>query len=153
MSTLNTEAAATYAGWFACLADPTRVRVLHAVAGAGRPLQIGELAELAGISQPTCSHHVRKLADTCFVQLRKSGTATMVSVNDACRVALPHAADVVMGALAARPGFAAPPAGVTVRAMTEVDWPAVRHIYAQGIATRDGIGRDPVFVERRAAGG
>jgi L-amino acid N-acyltransferase YncA/DNA-binding transcriptional ArsR family regulator len=137
MSTLDTEAAATYAGWFACLADPTRVRVLHAVAGAGRPLQIGELAELAGISQPTCSHHVRKLADTCFVQLRKSGTATMVSVNDACRVALPHAADVVMGALATRPGFAAPPEGVTVRAMTEVDWPAVRHIYAQGIATRN----------------
>src|SRR5256885_1188289 len=138
MSTLAPEDAATYAGWFACLADPTRVRVLHAIAAASRPLQIGELAELVGISQPTCSHHVRRLADTCFVRLRKAGTATMVTVNDACRAGLPHAADVVMGALAQHPALPDdPPPGVAVRALAEADWPAVRHIYAQGIATRN----------------
>src|SRR5262245_12242118 len=96
---LDRESAQTYASWFACLADPTRVRVLHAVASADREVTVGELAELVGISQPTCSHHVRKLAEVRFVLLRKAGTATMVSVNDACCVGLPHAADVVMGAL------------------------------------------------------
>jgi L-amino acid N-acyltransferase YncA len=135
---LDTEAAATYASWFACLADPTRVRLLHAVASAGRELPVGVLAELIGISQPTCSHHVKKLAEVGFVLLRKAGAATMVAVNGACCVGLPHAADVVMGALAARPCCPTDlPAGVTVRAMTDDDWPAVRHIYGEGITTRD----------------
>jgi L-amino acid N-acyltransferase YncA len=135
---LDKDAAASYASWFACLADPTRVRVLHAVASANREISVGALADVVGISQPTCSHHVKKLAEVRFVLLRKAGTATMVSVNDACRVGLPHAADVVMGALATKPCCPEDlPAGVTVRALSEADWPAVRHIYAQGIATRN----------------
>ncbi|HEV8560693.1 MAG TPA: metalloregulator ArsR/SmtB family transcription factor [Actinophytocola sp.] len=137
-SMLDHDAAAIYASWFACLADPTRVRVLHAVASANRELPVGELAERVGISQPTCSHHVKKLAEVGFVLLRKAGTATMVTVNDACCVGLPHAADVVMGALAARPCCPEDlPAGVSVRALARRDWPAVRHIYAEGIATRN----------------
>lgn len=136
-TSLDREVAATYASWFACLADPTRVRVLHAVASANRELPVGVIAERAGISQPTCSHHIKKLAEIGFVRLRKEGTATLVTVNDACCVGLPHAADVVMGALAVRPCCPEPASGVTVRAMREADWPAVRHIYAQGIATRN----------------
>lgn len=134
---LDRDAAATYASWFACLADPTRVRVLHMVASAGGPVTVGALAELVGISQPTCSHHVKKLAEVGFVLLSKAGTSTMVTVNDACCVGLPHAADVVMGALAARPVTPGMPNGVTVRPLDDTDWPAVRHIYAQGIATRN----------------
>jgi L-amino acid N-acyltransferase YncA/DNA-binding transcriptional ArsR family regulator len=135
---LDPRAAATYASWFACLADPTRVRVLHAVAKAGTELPVGVLANLVDISQPTCSHHVKKLSEVGFVLLRKAGTATMVAVNDACCVGLPHAADVVMGALTARPCCLADlPAGVTVRAMTSEDWPAVRRIYGEGVATRN----------------
>ena len=134
---LDREAAATYASWFACLADPTRVRVLHAVASSDAPVTVGTLAERVGISQPTCSHHVKKLAEVGFVLVHKAGTATMVTVNDACCVGLPHAADVVMGALAARPVAPRVPNGVTLRTLTDADWPAVRHIYAQGIATRN----------------
>jgi L-amino acid N-acyltransferase YncA/DNA-binding transcriptional ArsR family regulator len=135
---LDAEAAATYAGWFACLADPTRVRVLHAVASASAALPVGALAERVGISQPTCSHHVRKLADVGFVRLRKDGTTTLVSVNEACCTGLPHAADVVMGALAVRPCCPADlPADVTVRPMTGADWPDVLRIYGEGIATGD----------------
>ena len=134
---LDRDAAATYASWFACLADPTRVQVLHAVAGANREIPVGELADVVGISQPTCSHHVKKLAEVGFVLLRKAGTATMVAVNDACCVGLPHAADVVMGALATRPCAPDLPKGVTVRELRDVDWTAVRHIYGQGIATRN----------------
>ncbi len=129
--------AARYATWFACLADATRVRVLHAVASGDGQVPVGVLAERVGISQATCSHHVKKLAEVGFVLLRKAGTATMVTVNDACCVGLPHAADVVMGALTARPSRPDPPDSVTVRALADADWPAVRHIYAQGIATRN----------------
>ena len=133
---LGSAEAATYAEWFACLAEPTRVRLLHAVAVAGRAVPVGELAEQLGISQSTCSHHVRKLADVGFVQLRKERTTTLVSVNTNCCTGLPHAADAVMGMLAPRPCCPTDlPADVTLRALEPRDWAAVRRIYAEGIAT------------------
>ncbi|MHA6617249.1 helix-turn-helix domain-containing GNAT family N-acetyltransferase [Pseudonocardia sp. DLS-67] len=128
--------AATYAGWFACLAEPMRVRLLHAVAVAGRETTVGALTGQLGISQSTCSHHLRKLADAGFVRLRKEGTATLVSVNPTCCTGLPHAADAVMGMLGPRPCCPTDvPADVTVRAMDPADWADVRRIYAEGIAT------------------
>jgi L-amino acid N-acyltransferase YncA len=128
--------AATYAEWFACLAEPMRVRLLHAVAIAGREVTVGDLTEQLAISQSTCSHHLRKLADVGFVRLRKEGTSTLVSVNPACCTGLPHAADAVMGMLGPRPCCPADlPADVTVRALGPGDWPEVRRIYAEGIAT------------------
>jgi L-amino acid N-acyltransferase YncA/DNA-binding transcriptional ArsR family regulator len=133
---LGSAEAATYAEWFACLAEPTRVRLLHAVAVAGRAVPVGELAEQLGISQSTCSHHVRKLADVGFVLLRKERTTTLVSVNATCCTGLPHAADAVMGMLAPRPCCPTDlPADVTVRALEPRDWAAVRRIYAEGITT------------------
>ena len=133
---LGSAEAATYAEWFACLAEPTRVRLLHAVAVTGRAVPVGELAEQLGISQSTCSHHVRKLADVGFVLLRKERTTTLVSVNATCCTGLPHAADAVMGMLAPRPCCPTDlPADVTVRALKPRDWAAVRRIYAEGIAT------------------
>jgi L-amino acid N-acyltransferase YncA/DNA-binding transcriptional ArsR family regulator len=128
--------AATYAGWFACLGDPTRIRLLHAVATSYGPISVGELADLLGISQSTCSHHLRKLADTGFVLPRKEGTTTLVTVNAACCTGLPHASDAVMGVLAPRPCCPADlPDDVTVRELHDEDWPAVRRIYREGIAT------------------
>ncbi|MFI0466311.1 helix-turn-helix domain-containing GNAT family N-acetyltransferase [Saccharopolyspora sp. 5N102] len=136
MQLLPAEAAATYAEWFASLAEPMRVRLLHAVAAAGSTT-VGALTELLGISQSTCSHHVRKLADVGFVVLSKQGTATRVSVNTACCTGLPHAAEAVMGMLA-RP--CCPdnlPDDVTIRPLDTGDWSAVRRIYGEGIATGD----------------
>lgn len=130
--------ASTYAGWFACLAEPMRVRLLHAVAIAGRDVTVGELTEQLGISQSTCSHHLRKLADVGYVRLHKEGTATLVSVNPACCTGLPHAADAVMGMLGPRPCCPEDlPTDVTVRELRSADWPAVQRIYAEGIATGD----------------
>jgi L-amino acid N-acyltransferase YncA/DNA-binding transcriptional ArsR family regulator len=133
---LASQDAATYAEWFACLAEPMRVRLLHAVAVAGRETTVGALTEQLGVSQSTCSHHLRKLADVGFVRLRKEGTATLVSVNPACCTGLPHAADAVMGMLGPRPCCPTDlPADVTVRAMEPADWADVRRIHAEGIAT------------------
>lgn len=138
LETLPAQDAATYAEWFACLAEPTRVRLLHAVATSDGGITVGSLTQLLGISQSTCSHHVRKLAEIGFVRVRKDGKSTIVSVNAACCTGLPHAADVVMGALTARPCRPADlPGDVTVRALEPADWPAVRRIYAEGIATGD----------------
>ena len=135
---LEPDLAATYAEWFATLADATRVRLLHTVATAPRgAIKVGDLAAELGISQSTCSHHVRKLAEVGFVAIDKVGTSSIVSVNPACCTGLPHAADVVMGSLGAVPCCPEDlPADVTTRAMTDADLPAVQDIYAQGIATR-----------------
>lgn len=128
--------AARYARWFAVLADATRVRLLHAVATTPDGLTVGVLAEALGVSQPTCSHHVRKLADVRFVMLRREGTATIVSINEACCSGLPQAADAVMGQLAPRPCCPENvPDDVVVTALSADEWPAVRRIYAEGIAT------------------
>ncbi|MBV6762622.1 helix-turn-helix domain-containing GNAT family N-acetyltransferase [Rhodococcus opacus] len=129
--------AATYAGWFACLADPTRVRLLHQVASHPAGITVGELAEALGIGQPTVSHHVRKLADVGFVTAEKNGTSTVVRVNPSCCTGLPHAADAVMGVLTPRPCCPDDlPDDVTVRPMADGDWETVRRIYGEGIATR-----------------
>ncbi|WP_344315291.1 metalloregulator ArsR/SmtB family transcription factor [Fodinicola feengrottensis] len=128
--------AATYAEWFATLADPTRVRLLQAIASATGETTVGALTDLLGISQSTCSHHLRKLAEVGFIHLRKDGTSTRVSVNQACCSGFPQAADVVMGLLAPRPCCPTDlPEDVTVRPLTSRDWPAVRRIYAEGMAT------------------
>jgi L-amino acid N-acyltransferase YncA len=100
-------------------------------------IKVGGLAAVLGISQSTCSHHVRKLAEVGFVVVDKVGTASIVSVNAACCSGLPHAADVVMGALGAVPCCPEDlPADVTTRAMADDDLSVVRDIYAEGIATR-----------------
>lgn len=135
---LAADDAATYAQWFACLAEPMRVRILHLVAGSPSGIAVGKLADALDIGQPTVSHHLRKLGDVGFVTLDKRGTTTIVSVNPTCCTGLPHAADAVMGLLTPRPCCPADlPDDVTVRAMTDSDWEAVRRIYAEGIATGD----------------
>lgn len=128
-----------YAEWFSVLADPTRVRLLHELstspAGA---LRIGDLASALGISQSTCSHHVDVLRRVGFVVVDKVGTASLVSVNAACCTGLPHAADVVMGALSAQPCCPGDlPADVAVRPVEDGDLDAVLDVYAEGLATRD----------------
>jgi L-amino acid N-acyltransferase YncA/DNA-binding transcriptional ArsR family regulator len=131
--------AENYAEWFALLADPTRVRLLHAIstspAGA---MRIGDLAEALGVSQSTCSHHVDVLKKVGFVVVDKVGTSSMVSVNAACCTGLPHAADVVMGTLASPPCCPEDlPADVSTRRVSDQDMPEVLAIYEEGLATRN----------------
>ena len=128
-----------YAEWFALLADPTRVRLLHTLStSATGAMRVRELAEALGISQSTCSHHVEVLRKVGFVVVDKVGTSSMVSVNAACCTGLPHAADVVMGTLSAPPCCPEDlPVDVTTRPATEDDVAAVLSIYGEGLATRN----------------
>jgi len=136
---LGPDSAQTYAEWFATLSDPTRVRLLHSVATTPTgSIRVGDLAVELGISQSTCSHHVRRLAEVGFVHVDKVGTSSVVSVNPSCCTGLPHAADVVMGSLQERPCCPEDlPTDVAVRATTDADLDAVLDIYGQGIATRN----------------
>lgn len=91
--------AETYASWFRCVADPTRLQILHVLAGE-QSLRVGEIAEAVGLAQSTVSVHLRRLLADAFVGVEHVGTASWYSVNEECVSAFPRAAAAVMGSLA-----------------------------------------------------
>jgi DNA-binding transcriptional ArsR family regulator len=91
------EQASTWARWFKCLGDPTRILLLNELATARRALSVGELVALVDVGQPTVSHHLAVLVETGFVLVERRGTSSLYSVNDECLDCFPSAADVVMG--------------------------------------------------------
>lgn len=145
--------AESYAEWFAVLADPTRVRLLHTLSTSpSGAMRIGDLAEALGVSQSTCSHHCQLLRKVGFVVVDKVGTSSMVSVNAACCTGLPHAADVVMGTLSSPPCCPEDlPVDVTTRPVVDADMEAVLAIYAEGLATRNATFETSVPTARQMA--
>jgi DNA-binding transcriptional ArsR family regulator len=93
--------ARVYAAWFACLAEPSRLRILNVLAASSTPLTIGEIVQALDIGQPTVSHHVRQLEQAGFVECERRGARTLVRVNKGCLRAFPSAAAVVMGSVPA----------------------------------------------------
>ena len=70
---LSEEEAAATADLFKALADPARVRALNLLATSGEPVCICKLIEPLGLSQPTVSHHMRKLLDAGLVEREQRG--------------------------------------------------------------------------------
>lgn len=89
-----------YASWFRCVADPTRLQILHLLSRSGRPLRVGEIAEAVELSQSTASVHLRRLLEDEFVHVERVGTASWFTLNQACVSEFPRAAAAVMGGLA-----------------------------------------------------
>ncbi len=85
-----------WAAWFKCLADPTRLRILHFVAGLSDPVPVGEIVTSLDLTQSNVSHHLKVLASERFVLLDSIGVRTMVAVNPLCMVELPEAAGAIM---------------------------------------------------------
>ena len=102
MDTLSRQQAETYASWFRCLADPTRLQVLFALASQRRPMRVGEIAEAIGFAQSTTSAHLQRLLDDEFVLVERSGTSSWFVLNEECIEQFPRAAEQVMGSLGGR---------------------------------------------------
>jgi ArsR family transcriptional regulator, arsenate/arsenite/antimonite-responsive transcriptional repressor len=66
------EAVAT-ADVFKALADPARVRIVNLLATSTGSVCICELIEPLGLSQPTVSHHMKKLYDAGLVDREQRG--------------------------------------------------------------------------------
>lgn len=90
-----------YASWFRCLADGTRLRILHTVAAADRAMTVGEIVDLVGKSQSTVSKHLQILAEQQFVIAEPDGIRTLIRVNETCMMALPRAAAAIMATASA----------------------------------------------------
>lgn len=96
---LDRDSADAYASWFRCLADATRLQILHLLATSTTPMTVGEIVHAVDVGQSTVSAHLRRLAELEFVFVEHVGTASLYRVNDECLTAFPAAADVVMGRL------------------------------------------------------
>ena len=70
---LSDEEAAATADLFKALADPARVRAINLLATSSEPVCICNLIEPLRLSQPTVSHHMRKLLDAGLVEREQRG--------------------------------------------------------------------------------
>jgi ArsR family transcriptional regulator len=68
----NEEALAT-AEVFKALADPARVRIVNVLATSSEPVCVCNLIEPLGLSQPTVSHHLKKLTDAGLLAREQRG--------------------------------------------------------------------------------
>ena len=71
--TLSEQEATATAELFKALGDPARVRAVNILATAGEPVCICNLIEPLGLSQPTVSHHMKKLLDAGLVEREQRG--------------------------------------------------------------------------------
>src|SRR6188508_2986677 len=71
--TLSAEQAEAGAALFAALSDPARVRIVNLVATSDDPVCACHLIEPLGLSQPTVSHHLKRLVDAGLLEREQRG--------------------------------------------------------------------------------
>jgi ArsR family transcriptional regulator len=70
---LSDEDARATAAVFKALSDPTRVRIVSAIARSEEPVCVCELTPVVGVSQPTVSHHLKKLVQAGLLRREQRG--------------------------------------------------------------------------------
>ena len=70
---LDEDEAVATAALFKALADPARVLIVNALATSSAPVCACEFEPSLGLSQPTVSHHLRKLTDSGLVNREQRG--------------------------------------------------------------------------------
>lgn len=79
-SPISDEACAAIAETFRALADPTRLKITYAL--AERPQCVSELAQLARVSEPAVSQHLRLLRALRIVRGRRAGKQVYYHLAD-----------------------------------------------------------------------
>ena len=97
-STLSDEEAEATAALFRALGDPARVRLVNALAAGGSEVCACELTEPLGLSQPTVSHHLKKLTDAGLLAREQRGKWAFYSITPEARERLSALADLSRGA-------------------------------------------------------
>ena len=71
---LSEDQAQATARVFKALADPARVKIVNLLATSPEPVCVCEFTEPLGLSQPTVSHHLKKLTDAGLLDREQRGT-------------------------------------------------------------------------------
>jgi ArsR family transcriptional regulator len=94
---LSDEEAEATAALFRALGDPARVRLVNILATSGT-VCVCELQEPLGLSQPTVSHHLKKLADAGLVEREQRGRWAYYSLAENALARLGGLFDLEKGA-------------------------------------------------------
>jgi DNA-binding transcriptional ArsR family regulator len=78
--TLQQEITQLEANFCAALSDPNRLLILYAL--NEKPLNVTELTNELGLSQPTMSRHLKVLRERGLVQTVRTGTMNTYSLSD-----------------------------------------------------------------------
>lgn len=70
---LEEEEALATAELFKALADPARVRIVNTLATSAEPVCACEFEPALGLSQPTVSHHLKKLVEAGLIDREQRG--------------------------------------------------------------------------------
>ena len=81
-SVLSNEEARATAALFAALADPHRVKIVNLLATNGEPVCVCKLMKPLGLSQPTVSHHMKKLVEAGLLEREQRGKWAFFSLNE-----------------------------------------------------------------------
>ena len=91
---LSAEEAVATAQLFKALGDPSRVRILNVLATTDEPVCVCELVPALGLSQPTVSHHLKKLTDAGPLAREQRGVWAYYSIDPAAAERLGALADL-----------------------------------------------------------
>src|ERR671922_2750355 len=78
---LSDEEADATARLFKALGDPARVRIVNLLAPSDEPVCVCELVEPLGLTQPTVSHHLKKLTDAGLLRREQRGKWAYFALN------------------------------------------------------------------------
>jgi ArsR family transcriptional regulator len=94
---LSTEEAEATALLFRALGDPARVKIVNLLATSDEPVCVCELVEPLGLTQPTVSHHLKKLIDVGLLAREQRGVWAYYSINPEAIVRLGALAELAEG--------------------------------------------------------
>lgn len=102
---IGQDAASSVAATLKALSDPLRLRMLSAIASDPRGEScVCDLAELAAVSQPTVSHHLKVLKDVDVLTSERRGTWVWYRINPQRRRAVTTLLDSFAPATVVSPG-------------------------------------------------
>jgi ArsR family transcriptional regulator, arsenate/arsenite/antimonite-responsive transcriptional repressor len=91
---LSDDEATATAAVFKALSDPARVRIVNMLATSGEPVCVCHLIEPLGLSQPTVSHHLKKLTDAGLLSREQRGKWAFFSLRQEAIEALTAVVDL-----------------------------------------------------------
>jgi ArsR family transcriptional regulator, arsenate/arsenite/antimonite-responsive transcriptional repressor len=94
---LSVEEAGATARLFKALGDPARVRILNVLATTEEPVCVCELTPALGLSQPTVSHHLKKLTEAGLLAREQRGVWAYYSIDPDAVARLGAIADLTGG--------------------------------------------------------
>ena len=96
-ATLSDDEADATAAVFRALGDPARVRIVNLLATSDEPVCICHLTEPLGLTQPTVSHHMKRLVDAGLLVREQRGKWAYYSLEESAAERLAALMDLTGG--------------------------------------------------------